>query len=365
MTLSDYKSSSPFDSTEADISSHQLDDSLWDETNEENIDPDGTEMDRLIAGYISEIDAVEAKNNASTGKIDKSDDSGSESTLSAAHLLATCTTSMTPPWWPDLPLTITGETQQSLANLLTDLTRTYRDTKNYWNVRNDFVRTSLALNQLGLMAPAFRDQPRIPYIKKDRNPAHQQLLIDQIIIDCHWLHCREERINPRWPELRSMFAPGSVFDCQVVSNRIAERNWSSDFRTNELFLLPRRQQVQLVQLRTNEHKENHRRLMEGSMGFESSGTRIRERAKVVPVRAAINEWASRTHQIRGHEEAYEALWLATQLLGPDASNPQIAELAALQHGTAPLNPRTVAGKRKQLERVLTTAGTASGGSSVT
>ena len=269
---------------------------------------------------------------------------------------ATITSKISGASWPTLPIELTSITQSSLSSSIVKLASDYRHRKHYHAIRGEFIRVSLALNQLALLAPVFRDQPRIPYAKKDRNESHRQLLIDQIVIDCHWLYCRREKIEPRWNELRSIFDANGIFDCSMISDRLAARNWSSAFRANDLLLLNNRQQMQLVQLRTDDRKEKHRQLLEGARTLGGAGEKnVRKAAEVTRIRLAINNWADQAHQIRGHEKMYESIWIARELLGRGASNKQIADLAALRCGCTPLNPRTVSGKIVRLDTVLAKA----------
>jgi hypothetical protein len=254
--------------------------------------------------------------------------------------------------YPSMPLDLSTVTHESLVASSIELASQFRKNKDYLEIRDEFINVSLALNRFGLLAPLFRDQPRIPYAKSKRDASHKQLLIDLIVIDLHWLYCRKENVSPRWPELKKMFDHTWQFDCAVVSELIADRNWSAEFRTSEILQLNNRQQVQLVQLRDANRKDNYRALVEGVRELDSTNGNSRKKAKVQPIRQVINEWADRTHQIRGHEEMYEALWLAKELLGHDARIKQIAELAALRCGVKPLSARTVADKLKQLDAVL-------------
>lgn len=258
--------------------------------------------------------------------------------------------------YPPLPLDLSEVKHEYLVSCLIEITAEYRVDRDYEAIRDRFVYVSLALNQFGLLAPAFRNQPRIPYAKSQRDDSHRQLLIDELIIDCHWLYCRRESVNPRWPELKSMFSHTSPFDCSLVCDRIAKKTWSKSFRADELLQLSTRQQHQLLQLRVEHQKELYRSLVEGKKQLGSGTKSSRDIAQVTPVRKAINDWAERTHQIRGHQEFYQALWVAKKLLGQDAPIKHVAELAGLQCGTKILSSRTVSEKLKQLNVTLVKAG---------
>lgn len=262
--------------------------------------------------------------------------------------------------YPDLPFDLSSLDHEELVARAVELAVEYRKDKNYLAIRDEFVQVSLALNQFGLLAPVFRDQPKMPF-KRTEWKHCTQLLIDQIVIDCHWLYCRKESVSPRWSEFKPMFAPGGEFDCQHVAERIGAKNWKDDFRVNELFLLYEQQKVQLMQLRDKALKEKFRVLLDGRATFEGA-ERGREAAKVAAVRVAINNYAanSRGKGIRGQEDIYEGIWLALELLGTKAKNGDIATLAALKCGTKPVQPRTMSGKVVTLRKLLGEAGIALG-----
>ncbi len=254
--------------------------------------------------------------------------------------------------YPDLPLNMSNITHEQLVDRAEQLASRYRKEKNYLAVRDEYLQVSFGLNQFGLLAPLFREQPRIPFLVTERNQSHDQLLIDQIVIECHWLWSRKERVSPRWRELKRIYS-SSNFDCDAVAESIADNEWTSDFRAEDLLSLSPRQQVQLVQLRNNDLKERWRLIIDGKSGYDSSTRRSkRTRAKISIVRSTIINSADRNHRIRGQEEVYEALWLARELLHQDASLAQIAELTALQLGVKPLSPRTVSDKLKILDVIM-------------
>lgn len=255
--------------------------------------------------------------------------------------------------YPTLPIDPTPFTHNGLISRSTELASAFRMEKDYGKIRQEFLMISLALNQFKLLAPVFREQPRMPF-KKTEWKRHTQILIDQIVIDLHWLHCRGEQVRPRWPELGTLLSPSREFDCDAVATQLAARSWTSDFRVLELIFVNDRQQRQLMQLRTQKLKETFRSILEGK-GRPDKGPG-RASPTVAKVRMAIVNWADRTHQIRGHEDMYESLWVARELLGNKVTNDDIGELAALRCGTPPLDRKTVAGKLKRLDDKLKEAG---------
>lgn len=257
--------------------------------------------------------------------------------------------------YPALPLCMDGLTHDIMVKRSIELASQFRRDRDYEAIRNEFVYVSLALNQWGMLAPVFRDQPKMPY-KKAEWKKYTQLLIDQIVIDLHWLHCRGERLLPRWPELKSLLQHAAELDCVAIADQIAGRNWSCDFRVNELITVCPRQQTQLTQLRSKEMKERFRILIEGKSELEAGKRTTRKKAEVSAVRMAIATWADGNHRVRGQEEMYEAIWVAMRLLGPKAKPEEIAALAAYRCGVKPLSRKTVAGKVETLRKVLDEAG---------
>lgn len=257
--------------------------------------------------------------------------------------------------YPALPLCLDGLTHDAMVKRSVEVASQFRRDRDYSAIRAEFLHVSLALNQFGLLAPAFRDQPKIPYNKKEWEK-HTQLLNDQIVIDLHWLHCRGERLLPRWPELKSLLQHAGEFDCDAIAQQIAKRVWTCDFRVNELITVCPRQQTQLMQLRSNEMKERFRTLLEGKSKLEDGKRTSRVKAEVSAVRMAIATWADGNHRVRGQEEIYESIWLAMRLLGSKAKPKEIANLAAFRCGAKPLDRKTVIGKVDTLRKVLDEAG---------
>lgn len=297
--------------------------------------------------------AIKPSNNLAHAEKANATIKGNHAENSGAKSVTTATCK--PGRYPTLPIDLTTTTHDNLVSQSIEIAIQFRQDKDYGAIRDAFVKVSLELNQFGLLAPVFRDQPRIPF-KKYEQKAYTQLLIDQIVIDCHWLHCRGEQLKPQWAELSAIFSSSANFDCDVLATQVAAKNWSCDFRVEQLIIVTARQQAQLMQLRTKKLKERFRILLEGGRAFNSDGKSSRTKAKVSPIRMAIANWADRNHRVRGHEQIYESIWFAMELLDPEATKLEIAELAALRCGVKPLEPRTVLGKIGVLTKILTKAG---------
>lgn len=232
----------------------------------------------------------------------------------------------------------------------------YRAGEDYSAIRNEFVAASMAANCFGLSAPVFRDFPKLSGVLSERKK-QTQILVDQIVIDCHWLYVRGEDAAPKWPELQKIFDKSSPFDVEEVCERIASKKWSANFKVEEAFILTERQQFQLVQMRSNAVKDKMRRLLEGRLVSVGKGSDGKERGHHVQsqfpyVRRKIREWAEHRPRVTPSIQMHESLWLARELLGPKSPLKHIAELAAYRCGCTPLSPKTVDEKLKALDRRL-------------
>ena len=136
-----------------------------------------------------------------------------------------------------------------------------------------------------------------------------------------------------------MLDPALPFDF-VLADAYAQENWNSEFRAQEQLMLPDEVQWQLLTTRSKQHVDAHRLLFDGVR----AGT-IRTPPRVKAIQKAIASWARTSPKIRGEEQAYANLWLAREMLGPNAVTKFIAELAGLIMGRAPLEVSTA---RKKL-----------------
>lgn len=249
-----------------------------------------------------------------------------------------------------LPRSIDEISHDLLVKHLTKITEKYRKDKDYYEIRSKFIAISMALNEKGLIAPAFRkNQPRIPFLKTARGEAHKQLLVDQIVIDCHWLHCRKEYVKPNWETLIDLFNPESEFNAEMISICLGARIWKRDFRANEILLLSDFQQNQLLMLCNEAIRENRQAIFDG---LPPKDGKDRAPATHPPIQRSIRAWAERVHQIRGQQDMYEALWAARELHVEKVTQAQLAKLAGYIIGLPPLDRTTISSKYKSLDGML-------------
>ncbi len=236
-----------------------------------------------------------------------------------------------------------------LVQEMKSLTKRYNSGESYSTLRNDYLRASLELNKLGLIAPAFRHQPKIPFYKNKRSDDHKQLLVDQIIIDCHWLHCKGCCVNCKHVEYDELFDKvAKPFDFDLAL-KFAKSNWKREFRANDMLGLTQFQQFQMLQLCSKENRDHLKRLVDGDCDRTN---KVRTPAEEVAVRRAVNAWAERKPQIRDQRHVYVALWRSRELLGYGAPVRQIGALTAMMIGAEQLADRTIRDKLVNLDRVL-------------
>jgi hypothetical protein len=216
----------------------------------------------------------------------------------------------------------------------------FRLHKDYSRIGDEFVDLSFALNHQGQLAPAFRPQPIVGLAKG--HSIFIDIHRDQIVVDCHWLHCRHEQIVTHDAELQPLFDLDDEFQFDLAVE-FANKNWTKKHRIGQLLVLTNRQQCQLATLRS---KVIDGKLQAALMGVGKGAARIPP--KVTAVRLKLNEWAERNKGVQRLLKDYENLWLARELLGDGAPVRQVAELFGLMSGKPKLDDKTVKGKLETL-----------------
>jgi len=238
--------------------------------------------------------------------------------------------------------------QEVLVKLLNKITTEYLEEADYYSIRKKYIAISMALNEKGLLAPAFRHQPRLPFMNVKRTLTETQLLVDQIVIDCHWLHCRKVFVKPDKVNLYELFDLNSKFDASAVSIKLGARVWKRDFRAIDMLALSDPMQHQLLILSSTNIHDKYKHIMKGYT--KKAGLRVKP--TIIPIRRAICAWAEERHQIRGQQEIYEALWIARELLGRSAKPGTLGKMAGIMIGVPPLDSKTVSGKYVSLDKML-------------
>jgi hypothetical protein len=232
----------------------------------------------------------------------------------------------------------------NLANIISDLVDTWEKYRDYMQIRDAYCTLSIAMNHLGMISPAYRAHPTINPVLSKRDENYRIIQKDRLIIECHWLRCRQESIVTRDKKYQALFDSNQLFPFEL-SEKFASENWSNNHRADEALYLTAQQQSQLIALQGNIVRERRARAMDG---IKVDGVRVPPKVKVV--RLALRKWSEKKSVIATQYQIYEALWLARELLDKDASMREIAKLGSLITGASPLDESTVRLKLAGLDK---------------
>ncbi|MBI5277349.1 MAG: hypothetical protein HY854_12900 [Burkholderiales bacterium] len=306
---------------------------------ENRAEHDEDELDRQLAELLGRNEAPDAAN-------DELLDDDSAATNSSRNPAAAPVPAHAPP--PGAPLYLFPVNEGPVSADLTALTAIYdefRRTDDYAAVRDAFCAVSIELNRNALWAPAFRPQPRPRPPAAGKGRADQVLHCDRVVIDLHWLRCRKEAhvADQAFLPYQHLLDTDVDFDFALASAYAARELRSRERAEVHIGLAPE-VQWQLATLKSEAHAVEHSRIYSGGR----DGTKRVRPAKTDVVKG-IASWAARTPALRGQADAYVRLWAARRMLGKTARAWQIAELAALMNGTAPLEASTVRQKLGRLD----------------
>lgn len=234
----------------------------------------------------------------------------------------------------------------SLAARMSALVASYKAHGDYTQIRDEYCGLAIALNREKLHAPAFRPAPKVPFRNDLRSPAHLTLHRDLLVIDCHWLRCREEDVWPRDEEYRALFDTGLPFSF-VLASSFASRNWEKLHRADEALILTTWQQCQLMAMKGAVVRD---RLTAAENGTGRGVERVPPRITVV--KRTMREWCHKDRRITPYRQTYEELWLARELLDKGGSMKDIAVLGGLIAGVSPSSEKTARNKLKRLDNRL-------------
>ena len=246
--------------------------------------------------------------------------------------------------WSEL---IAPLTQDSLAEALKDVVEKIRDQPcGYVQHRDTYCMLSLAMNQLGLQAPAFRDLPPFP-VKNGMGWSSEHLLIqrDRIVIDCHWLYCKKSKVYATENAWTSIVNPKLKLQT-VKIEKFAATNLKDDYRAESIMELTKFQQAQMAALRGAEMKKAFIDL--GAMVSEPSGGRTMARFKKID--RSIREWCCSQPRFEKHYGKYRAYALAREIL-ENSSIPMMAKLSGFIMGAKPLSDSSARQTVAFLERL--------------
>lgn len=219
----------------------------------------------------------------------------------------------------------------------------------YEAMRGRICQLQIELNEYALLAPSFRPRPKALRKKgkdssKGFTATDTTIHRDLIVIDCHWLFKRNEkiRVDPGDMLYQPLFDQTAPFNYELAW-RFSQENWRNNTRALKALRLPARLQYQLATLRSNEIKQNLERL---KTGCRRDGHWIG--SPVARVGIALQEWIDEDPRVADQFSIYEAMYQAYWLLGPACKQTVLAELTGLIHGSMPLHPRTLSGKLEKL-----------------
>ncbi|HCY17385.1 MAG: hypothetical protein A2Z93_13345 [Curvibacter sp. GWA2_64_110] len=227
------------------------------------------------------------------------------------------------------------------------LAQEYRKPDDYLRIRERYCETSMALNVHGLWAPAFRSKISIPKKNSLHQPAHELIQQDRVVIDCHWLHCRQYRISPAEAQWRPLFKKDSEFPL-ALAQEFATRSITNEYRAEAILGLTHPLQVQLRAL----CGESVQTLF-GNLTRYSRVDGKRVPAPLETVTLAVNRWAERDRRVASEKEKYIAHAKARELLkSASPTRREIAVLAGLIRGVPALSERTVCDLLKKIDKQL-------------
>ena len=246
---------------------------------------------------------------------------------------------------PELEIYKEWESEDILENL-DSLSQTANKMDQYLISREAYCALSVELNSRGLVAPAFRPSPTIPYLKNARKPSHTLIQRDRIVIDCHWLHARREIVYLSESKWRGILNMSKDFSFERVSE-FASQKIKNEYRATAIMGLTKRQQLQMLALRSEEMQELYGNLYKS---IREPGKK-RQPPKLELIEMAINQWCEANSRMTQHRSQYVALAKAIELTGK-SSPAQLGELMGLMLGVPPLAESTVRQKIIKLRKVL-------------
>jgi len=248
--------------------------------------------------------------------------------------------------WSEL---IKSTSQVELTESLEEVIQKMREEVfGYFRHRETYCMLSLAMNRLGLQAPAFRQQPAFPQRKGGEWPPEYLLIQrDRVVIDCHWLFCTKSKVYAQESKWRGIVNPKLKLQTQRIEE-FACTMLTNEYRADSIFNLTEFQQAQMAALKGQEMNQRFRGL--GEMVTNSAGKRTVARFKKID--RAIREWSISQPRFEKHYPKYRALALASELL-EEPTQTRLAMLVGLILGEAPLSNSTIQQSRAVLDRLIT------------
>lgn len=168
--------------------------------------------------------------------------------------------------FPTLELEIYKEWEsEDILIHLDSLSRASKKIGQYLFIRKVFCALSIELNCRGLIAPVFRSSPAIPKGINKFSEAHLAIQRDRLVIDCHWLHSRKERVSISEVNWRGLLDTRKDFQYEKVAEFVST-SIRNEYRADAILRLTLRQQCQLAALRGNKTREQFDKLIKSERG---------------------------------------------------------------------------------------------------
>jgi hypothetical protein len=237
--------------------------------------------------------------------------------------------------------------QSELATLLDEVVlQIEAGNDGYMRHRDTYCRLSLAMNELGLQAPAFRPQPTIPWETDLRTSEHMVVQRDRIAIDCHWLFCSESKVYATEGKWRGIVNPKLTLQTERIE-KFAATKLRNDSRAEEILQLNTFQQVQMAAMRGAQVQKAFKSM--GTVAIDASGVRVPSRFRQITRK--LQNWANSQPRFAKLYPKYRAYAIALELL-EEPSIKQVSQLAGLILGEPPLTESTATQTLRKLNDLI-------------
>ncbi len=237
--------------------------------------------------------------------------------------------------------------QEELAPWLDEVVmKINSDEDGYMRHRDVYCMLSLAMNLLGLQAPAFRPQPTIPWLADARTFEHMVIQRDRIVIDCHWLFCTKSKVYATEGTWRGIVNPKLTLQTERIE-MFAATKLRNDSRADEILQLDTFQQAQMAAMRGAQVQKAFKSM--GTAAISASGERVPTRFRQITRK--LQNWANSQPRFAKLYPKYRAYAIALELL-EKPSIKQVSQLAGLILGEPPLTESTATQTLRKLKGLI-------------
>lgn len=211
--------------------------------------------------------------------------------------------------------------------------------------RQAYCWLSQRMNTLGLLAPAFRPRPTIPWNSTEQTSDHLLIQRDRIVIDCHWLYSTKSRVYSKEAVWSSIVNPRLTLQTERIE-KFASTKLRNEYRADSLLELTEFQQAQMAALKGSNMREAFSAL--NALVASGSG---KTTARFKKIDKAIREWSCKQPRFEPHYEKYRAYALAIEVLDKPTIR-QVSQLAGFILGKKPLSDSSARNAVKFLRRLI-------------